>query len=104
MEIKVLGPGCANCHAMEELAKKAVTGTWGGGEDRKDLGDPGDHEIYYVNAGSCGKREAQTFRKTAAGSGEGENIHKGRGLTMQDLANIFKALSDDDKTQGDQTP
>lgn len=24
MEIKVLGPGCANCHAMEELAKKAV--------------------------------------------------------------------------------
>jgi len=24
MEIKVLGPGCANCHAMEELAKKAI--------------------------------------------------------------------------------
>ncbi len=24
MEIKVLGPGCANCHMMEELAKKAV--------------------------------------------------------------------------------
>lgn len=24
MEIKVLGPGCANCHAMEKLAKKAV--------------------------------------------------------------------------------
>ncbi len=24
MEIKVLGPGCANCHAMEELARKAV--------------------------------------------------------------------------------
>jgi len=24
MEIKVLGPGCANCHKMEELAKKAV--------------------------------------------------------------------------------
>jgi len=24
MEIKVLGPGCANCHTMEELAKKAV--------------------------------------------------------------------------------
>ena len=25
MEIKVLGPGCANCHKMEELAKTAVT-------------------------------------------------------------------------------
>jgi small redox-active disulfide protein 2 len=24
MEIKVLGPGCANCHTMEELAKTAV--------------------------------------------------------------------------------
>jgi len=23
-EIKVLGPGCANCHKMEELAKTAV--------------------------------------------------------------------------------
>ena len=28
MEIKVLGPGCANCHKMEELAK----------QDVKDLG------------------------------------------------------------------
>ena len=24
MEIKVLGPGCANCHKMEELTKLAV--------------------------------------------------------------------------------
>ena len=24
MDIKVLGPGCANCHKMEELAKTAV--------------------------------------------------------------------------------
>ena len=24
MEIKVLGPGCANCHKMEELAKQAT--------------------------------------------------------------------------------
>ncbi len=24
VEIKVLGPGCANCHAMEQLAKTAV--------------------------------------------------------------------------------
>jgi len=24
VEIKVLGPGCPNCHQMEELAKKAV--------------------------------------------------------------------------------
>ena len=24
MEIKVLGPGCANCNRMEELAKNAV--------------------------------------------------------------------------------
>lgn len=24
MEIKVLGPGCANCSKMEEMAKKAV--------------------------------------------------------------------------------
>jgi small redox-active disulfide protein 2 len=24
MEIKILGPGCANCHKMEELAKAAV--------------------------------------------------------------------------------
>ena len=24
MEIKVLGPGCANCHTMEELARTAV--------------------------------------------------------------------------------
>jgi small redox-active disulfide protein 2 len=25
MEIKVLGPGCANCHKMEEMAKTAVS-------------------------------------------------------------------------------
>ncbi|NJD55858.1 MAG: thioredoxin family protein [Nitrospirae bacterium] len=24
MDIKVLGPGCANCHKMEELARSAV--------------------------------------------------------------------------------
>jgi small redox-active disulfide protein 2 len=24
MEIKVLGPGCANCHKIEEMVKKAV--------------------------------------------------------------------------------
>jgi small redox-active disulfide protein 2 len=24
MEIKVLGPGCANCHKLEEIAKTAV--------------------------------------------------------------------------------
>jgi small redox-active disulfide protein 2 len=24
MEIKVLGPGCANCHKMEELAREAI--------------------------------------------------------------------------------
>ncbi len=24
MEIKVLGPGCANCHKMEEMAKQAL--------------------------------------------------------------------------------
>lgn len=24
MEIKVLGPGCANCHKMEELVKQAI--------------------------------------------------------------------------------
>ncbi len=24
MEIKVLGPGCANCYKMEEMAKQAV--------------------------------------------------------------------------------
>ncbi len=24
MEIKVLGPGCANCHTMEQMAKTAV--------------------------------------------------------------------------------
>ena len=24
MEIKVLGPGCANCHKMEEMAKQSV--------------------------------------------------------------------------------
>lgn len=24
MDIKILGPGCANCHKMEELAKKAI--------------------------------------------------------------------------------
>jgi small redox-active disulfide protein 2 len=25
MEIKVLGPGCANCHKMEEMVRTAVT-------------------------------------------------------------------------------
>lgn len=24
MEIKVLGPGCANCHKMEEMTKNAI--------------------------------------------------------------------------------
>jgi len=24
MEIRVLGPGCANCHKMEEMARQAV--------------------------------------------------------------------------------
>ncbi len=28
MEIKILGPGCPNCHIMEELAKKDGQGTW----------------------------------------------------------------------------
>ena len=26
MEIKVLGPGCANCHRMHDMAKDAVAG------------------------------------------------------------------------------
>lgn len=25
IDIKILGPGCANCHTMEELAKKALS-------------------------------------------------------------------------------
>lgn len=29
MDIKVLGPGCANCHKMEEMAKKAVVAELG---------------------------------------------------------------------------
>jgi hypothetical protein len=47
MEIKVLGPGCANCHAMEELAKKAVQEL---GVERKSK-NPEIKVINIINAG-----------------------------------------------------
>jgi small redox-active disulfide protein 2 len=47
MEIKVVGPGCANCHKMEEMAKTAVKEL---GIDAKvmkitDIGDIARHGI-----------------------------------------------------------
>lgn len=47
MEIKVLGPGCANCHKMEEMAKTAFKEL---GVDAKiekitDMGDIAMHGI-----------------------------------------------------------
>ncbi len=47
MEIKVLGPGCANCHKMEELAKQAVKDLGVNAEVIKitDIGDIARHGI-----------------------------------------------------------
>ncbi len=47
MEIKVLGPGCANCHKMEELAKQAVKELGLSAEVVKitDIGDIARHGI-----------------------------------------------------------
>lgn len=47
MEIKVLGPGCANCHKMEELAKQAVKELGIAAEVVKitDIGDIARHGI-----------------------------------------------------------
>ena len=47
MEIKVLGPGCANCYKMEEIAKQAVKELGIAAEVVKitDLGDIVRHGI-----------------------------------------------------------
>jgi len=47
MEIKVLGPGCANCHKMEETAKQAVKELGLAAEVVKitDIGDIARHGI-----------------------------------------------------------
>ena len=47
MEIKVLGPGCANCHKMEEIAKAAVKelGIEGKIEKITDIGQIAMHGI-----------------------------------------------------------
>ncbi len=47
MEIKVLGPGCANCHKMEELTKQAVKELGLSAEVVKitDVGDIARHGI-----------------------------------------------------------
>ncbi len=47
MEIKVLGPGCTNCHKMEELAKQAVKELGLSAEVVKitDIGDIARHGI-----------------------------------------------------------
>jgi small redox-active disulfide protein 2 len=47
MEIKVLGPGCASCHKMEEIAKQAVKELGIAAEVVKitDLGDIVRHGI-----------------------------------------------------------
>lgn len=47
MEIKVLGPGCANCHKMEEMAKQAVKELGIGAEIQKitDIGEIARHGI-----------------------------------------------------------
>ncbi len=47
MEIKVLGPGCVNCHRMEELAKQAAKELGISAEVVKitDIGDIARHGI-----------------------------------------------------------
>jgi small redox-active disulfide protein 2 len=47
MEIKVLGPGCANCHKMEEMARQAVKELGINAEVIKitDIGDIARHGI-----------------------------------------------------------
>jgi small redox-active disulfide protein 2 len=47
MEIKVLGPGCANCHKMEELTKQAIKELGISAEVLKimDIGDIARHGI-----------------------------------------------------------
>ena len=47
MKIKVLGPGCANCHKMEEMARQAVKDLGLTAEVVKitDIGDIARHGI-----------------------------------------------------------
>lgn len=47
LEIKVLGPGCANCHKMEEVTKQAVKELGIAAEVIKitDIGDIARHGI-----------------------------------------------------------
>jgi small redox-active disulfide protein 2 len=47
MEIKVLGPGCTNCHKMEEMTKQAVKELGIAAEVIKitDIGDIARHGI-----------------------------------------------------------
>jgi small redox-active disulfide protein 2 len=47
MEIKVLGPGCTNCHKMEEMTKQAVKELGIAAEVVKitDIGDIARHGI-----------------------------------------------------------
>ncbi len=47
MEIKVLGPGCANCQKMEEMAKQAISDLGLTAEVVKitDIGDIARHGI-----------------------------------------------------------
>ena len=47
MEIKVLGPGCANCHKMEEMAKTAVKELGIDANDRKDHGHRPDRHAWH---------------------------------------------------------
>ncbi|HUI67238.1 MAG TPA: thioredoxin family protein [Nitrospirota bacterium] len=67
MEIKVLGPGCANCLKMEELAKTSVKelGIKATVANILDVAGIARHGVSSTRR-PCRERKDQTFRKAVS--------------------------------------
>lgn len=78
MEIKVLGPGCANCHKMEEIAKQAV----------KELGV----EATVVKITDIGEIAMQGILSTPGLVVNGKIKHSGKPLpTLEKVKELIKS-------------
>jgi len=70
LTIKVLGPGCANCRKLEEIAREALRETGVEGEVVKvtDMGEILAHEVYKTPGLWIGGRLVSTGRIPAPAS------------------------------------